>query len=70
MHIISALKLLSDPANLPAVVSCKHGKDRTGFVSALVQIICGVSREEIFQGYAASAVCQYQCLAKSIHQLN
>jgi len=37
-----ALELLSDSANLPAVVHCLGGKDRTGVISALLLTILGV----------------------------
>ena len=55
--MISALELLSDPDNMPALVCCMHGKDRTAYISALVQLTCGVPKEEVIEGYAASAVC-------------
>lgn len=53
--ICSALKLLTDKENIPAMLNCAHGKDRTGIVSALVMHIVGKSKEEIFQDYAKSA---------------
>ena len=35
----------------PVVVHCTVGKDRTGFVSAVLQLLAGVSREDIIADY-------------------
>jgi protein-tyrosine phosphatase len=43
---------LSDPRGIPAVILCQHGKDRTGFVVALVLSALGVSPEAIRDDYA------------------
>ncbi len=45
---------LSDPANVPAVVQCAAGKDRTGVVIALLLSWLGVAREDIAADYAAT----------------
>ena len=41
-------------AELPAVIYCNHGKDRTGFLCALILSICGVDQDIIFDNYALS----------------
>ncbi|CAG8545237.1 4877_t:CDS:2 [Scutellospora calospora] len=41
-------------ANLPILIHCQHGKDRTGLIVALVLSICGVDVETIAQDYASS----------------
>jgi len=33
---------------------CAHGKDRTGMITALLYLLCGVSREDIISNYAIS----------------
>lgn len=33
---------------------CAHGKDRTGLITALFYLLCGVSREDIISNYAVS----------------
>lgn len=43
--------LLSDPANLPALVHCTVGKDRTGLIAALVQLLVGVPHEVVVDDY-------------------
>lgn len=43
--------ILGAPAGLPALVHCSAGKDRTGFVVAMILSALGVDRETIFQDY-------------------
>lgn len=45
------LRRLADPQNLPTVVHCTAGKDRTGFAAALVLLALGVPRETVFEDY-------------------
>jgi protein-tyrosine phosphatase len=52
--IREAIELLGEPGNLPAVVYCAAGKDRTGVVCALVLSLVGVDREAIAVDYALS----------------
>jgi protein-tyrosine phosphatase len=40
--------------NLPTVVHCTAGKDRTGFASALVLFALGVSEETVFEDYLST----------------
>jgi len=42
---------LADPRNLPALIHCTAGKDRTGLGAALVLFALGVPRETIFRDY-------------------
>lgn len=54
-QIGAALQALADaPAELPVVVHCKSGKDRTGLLVALLLDLVGVPREEIAADYAIS----------------
>ena len=68
---VSALKILSNPDNLPAMLNCAHGKDRTGLVSALVLACLGKSKEYIAADYSRSQVCkndkvnEWDCLTDS-----
>jgi protein-tyrosine phosphatase len=42
---------LASPENLPTVVHCTAGKDRTGFASALLLLALGVPQETVFEDY-------------------
>ncbi|KEK23284.1 tyrosine-protein phosphatase [Bacillus gaemokensis] len=48
------LQLAQDPENLPLVNHCTAGKDRTGFGSALLLLLLGVSEETIMEDYLLS----------------
>jgi len=43
--------LLSDEINLPVLIHCKAGKDRTGIVSAIVQLLVGVPFDVVLEEY-------------------
>lgn len=46
-EVAAFLKAMADPANLPALVHCQHGSDRTGTMCAFYRILHdGWSREE------------------------
>ena len=64
LSIVAALGLLADPANLPAVVHCTAGKDRTGVVVAILLDLLGVPAEEIVADYAATAPAMEIVLAR------
>lgn len=48
------VRLASDPSNLPMLVHCTAGKDRTGFSISLIQRALGVSQETAMQNYLLS----------------
>jgi protein-tyrosine phosphatase len=58
------LRLLADPANLPAVFHCSVGKDRTGVLAAVVLGLLGVPEDVIVEDYALSADAMVQVLAR------
>jgi protein-tyrosine phosphatase len=49
--LTTAVRLLSDPDALPALVFCSAGKDRTGLVIALTLAALGVGEDEIVSDY-------------------
>lgn len=51
-HLRRFLELLCD-GELPALVHCTAGKDRTGVFVAALELALGVSREQIIQSYMA-----------------
>lgn len=50
----TALRLLADPARLPAVFHCAAGKDRTGVLAALTLSLLGVADDVIATDYGLS----------------
>lgn len=50
-QIKEIITLLSDEKNMPALIHCTVGKDRTGFVAALLQLIAGIPRETVLDEY-------------------
>ncbi len=53
-EINQTLTLISQSRNLPALIHCTGGKDRTGLISALIQLTCGVPFETVMQEYLRS----------------
>jgi protein-tyrosine phosphatase len=49
-----ALAALAESCDAPLVVHCTAGKDRTGFLVAVVQSLLGVPEASIFAGYVAT----------------
>jgi protein-tyrosine phosphatase len=47
-------ELLSQPENVPALLHCTAGRDRTGFLAALVQTVAGVPYEAVVADYLLS----------------
>jgi protein-tyrosine phosphatase len=45
---------LSVPGTLPAVIHCTTGKDRTGWILAVLQLMLGVSYDEVLDDYLAT----------------
>jgi protein-tyrosine phosphatase len=45
---------ITQAANLPALVHCTAGKDRTGFASALILSVLGVPRETVMEDFLLS----------------
>lgn len=50
------LSLVAEPENLPLMVHCTAGKDRTGVAIALLLALLGVPKEAIFADYVQSNV--------------
>lgn len=50
------IKMVSDSNNLPILIHCKAGKDRTGFASSLILSLLGVPFETVMEDYLKSNV--------------
>ncbi|CAM5344428.1 protein tyrosine phosphatase [Bacillus safensis FO-36b] [Bacillus safensis subsp. safensis] len=46
--------LLSDQSHYPLMLHCTSGKDRTGFLSALIQLVSGVPQAVVLSEYMRS----------------
>ncbi|MEV6223080.1 tyrosine-protein phosphatase [Nocardia fluminea] len=53
-NIAAVLRLLAVEAQLPALIHCAAGKDRTGVVIALLLAVAGVRADDIIADYAAT----------------
>jgi protein-tyrosine phosphatase len=53
-EINGIITLLSDGNNVPAIIHCAGGKDRTGWLSFLLQSLAGVPQERMFEDYLLS----------------
>ncbi len=53
-NIAAVLSLLATPGQMPALIHCAAGKDRTGVVIALLLAIAGVRTDDIIADYAAT----------------
>lgn len=50
-RIRDVIMLLSKEESLPALIHCSAGKDRTGFLAALIQLLAGVPYEMVMDDY-------------------
>jgi len=50
-HIKTIFDLISDNQNLPLLIHCRAGKDRTGFISAVILMALGVDERLITEDY-------------------
>lgn len=50
-YVAEVLSIIADPVNLPVVIHCTAGKDRTGISVAMLLDILGVSHEHIAADY-------------------
>ncbi|CAG8457936.1 14425_t:CDS:2 [Funneliformis caledonium] len=53
-QICQILDIMSDKRNLPLLIHCRHGKDRTGVSIAIALALCGVDDETIVKEYSLS----------------
>lgn len=53
-QIHQVIMRLSNVKNLPALIHCTGGKDRTGFIAAVLQLLAGVPREKVIESYLAT----------------
>lgn len=53
-QLAAIFRLLLKPATYPLLIHCRAGRDRSGFVSAVIQLALGVSAEDVVADYLRS----------------
>ena len=53
-QIYEIITFLSEQKNLPALIHCTGGKDRTGFIAAIIQLLVGVPFQHVLDDYLLS----------------
>ena len=53
-ELARVIRLVSDSRNLPVLIHCAAGKDRTGFACGLIQLLLGVPAELVMADYLRS----------------
>lgn len=62
-EIARGLRILADPANLPAIVHCTSGKDRTGLFVLSLHLLLGVSLDDALSHYHQDAATTQRAMA-------
>ena len=53
-YFAEVLRTILNEPDGAVLFHCAHGKDRTGLITAIFYLLCGVSRENIIENYAVS----------------
>jgi protein-tyrosine phosphatase len=67
-RIGGVLRSLAEPGNLPAIIHCTAGKDRTGIAIALLLLVLGVPEEVVIADYSLSNLF-YEAVRDIVGQL-
>ena len=63
------LRALLDPQSYPVLIHCRAGKDRTGFVCAVIQMVLGIVPEALIQDYLCSGPYTASAVRQSLLRL-
>lgn len=69
-QIKEIMGLISTANNLPALLHCSGGKDRTGFLSAIIQLLIGVPHEKVMEDYLLTNELIVPQIERIYHQYN
>lgn len=61
--------MLAEEHGLPVLIHCTGGKDRTGLISAFIQLLAGVSRTDVVEDYLLSNLLNEQKIEQSVKAL-
>ena len=68
-ELLTIFNLLLFPENSPIIIHCTAGKDRTGFVCALILNVLGVSQQDIYLDYQKSNIYLQKFKEKTLKRL-
>ena len=69
-QFMTLLKDLAQPASeLPVLIHCAGGKDRTGFAAAVILLTLGVAKECVMRDYLLSNTCRLKELESSFETI-
>jgi protein-tyrosine phosphatase len=68
-EFLEIIQLAADPDNLPILIHCTAGKDRTGIACGLIQLILDVSPELVRQDYLLSNYYLYEFRMEILQKL-
>lgn len=67
-EIARGLRILADPANLPALVHCTSGKDRTGLFVVILHIALGVDLDDALAHYHQDIATTHRAMADMLQR--
>lgn len=65
-EIARGIRILASPMNLPAIVHCTSGKDRTGLFVLIVQLVLGVTLDDALDHYHQDDATTQRVLADMV----
>lgn len=65
-QIKQVITLISEKNNLPALIHCNVGRDRTGLISAIIQMLLGVSRKKVIEDYLLTNIAFEQRILRFV----
>lgn len=67
-EIARGLRILADPANLPTIVHCTSGKDRTGLFVLILHLVLGVTLDDALAHYHQDANTTELAITDMVHR--
>jgi protein-tyrosine phosphatase len=64
--IKQVITLIADRNNVPALIHCNVGRDRTGFISAIIQLLLGVPRKKVIEDYLLTNIAFEQRILRFV----
>ena len=68
-RIRKVFEILTNKENLPVLIHCRAGKDRTGFMCAIIQLALDVATENIFSDYLLTNQYFFPQISRTLQRL-